>query len=290
MATELTTPAPLVMKDYKTDRKPIWCPGCGDFGVLAALQKALVELQIQPENIAAVSGIGCSGRFPGFVSSYGLHTVHGRALTVATGVKLGNPDLTVFALGGDGDAFSIGGNHLAHCARRNPDITYVIMDNEVYGLTKGQFSPTTHGGWLSKTDPYGELESSMNPGELIISYDTAWYGRGFSGKPQHLQQLIKEAIEFPGFAVVHVISPCPTFRGLDYQMGFSAKVQDLPEGYDPTNKLAAYAIVQDRDIWNIGCIYKHPGKPTAQQRLDAVKSKAGQTTQTLTTIFDSMSS
>lgn len=274
--------------DYKTSMKPIWCPGCGDFGVLSCMYKALAELGIEPHNVVTVSGIGCSGRFPGFVSSYGLHTIHGRALTVATGVKVGNPNLHVIALGGDGDAFSIGGNHLAHAARRNPDITYVIMDNEVYGLTKGQFSPTTHGGWLSKTDPYGELEGSMNPGELIISYDTAWYGRGYSGDPKSLAELMKEALAFPGFSIVHVISPCPTFRGLNYQHDFRTKVKQLPEGYDPTDKLQAYAMVQNRDEWYIGCIYKNPSKPTQQQRLEAVQSKAMQVEQTLTSIFDSM--
>lgn len=289
MSPTTATPVDRKPNDYKTERKPIWCPGCGDFGVLASLYKAFAELKIEPHQAVTVSGIGCSGRFPGFISSYGLHTVHGRALTVATGVKVGNPNLHVIALGGDGDAFSIGGNHLAHAARRNPDITYIIMDNEVYGLTKGQYSPTTHGGWLSKTDPYGETEGSMNPGELIISYDTAWYGRGYSGKPKQLTELMKEAIEFPGFAVVHVISPCTTFRGLNYQHEFATKLRDLPEGYDPTDKLGAYRMVQDRDEWYLGCIYKNPKKPTQQQRLDRVREKANpHADQTLTEIFDTM--
>ncbi|HYE80040.1 MAG TPA: thiamine pyrophosphate-dependent enzyme, partial [bacterium] len=254
-----------------------------------SLYKALADLHIEPHMAVTVSGIGCSGRIPGFVSSYGIHTVHGRALTVATGVKIANPELQVFALGGDGDAFAIGGNHLAHTARRNPDLTYIIMDNEVYGLTKGQFSPTTHGGWLSKTDPYGELEGSLNPGELIISYDTAWYGRGYSGKPKHLTELIKEAIAFPGFSVVHVISPCPTFRGINYMHEFNTKIAELPDGYDPTDKMQAYQIVQDRETWHLGCIYKHPGKPTVEQRLAQIQNKAkGTQDHSLSEIFDAM--
>lgn len=290
MSVETTTNTTAMgPNDYKTGVKPIWCPGCGDFGVLASLYKALAELNVEPHMAMTVSGIGCSGRIPGFVNSYGLHTVHGRSLTVATGVKIANPALTVFALGGDGDAFAIGGNHLAHTARRNPNITYIIMDNEVYGLTKGQFSPTTHGGWLSKTDPYGELEGSMNPGELIISYDTAWYGRGYSGKPKHLTELIKEAISFNGFSVVHVISPCPTFRGNNYQQEFTQKLKELPAGYDPTNKMSAYEIVQDRDIWHLGVIYTHPNKPTVEQRLEAIRTKANSGhEQNLTEIFDAM--
>ena len=278
----------MTANDYKTGVKPIWCPGCGDFGVLASLTKALSDLQIEPKDMVTISGIGCSGRIPGFVQSYGLHTVHGRSLTVATGVKVANPHLTVFALGGDGDAFSIGDNHVAHAARRNPDLTYIIMDNEVYGLTKGQFSPTTHGGWLSKTDPYGEVEGSLNPAELLISYDTSWYGRGYSGKPKQLVELIKAAITHKGFSVVHVISPCPTFRGLNYQHEFQAKLAELPEGYDPTDKIQAYKIAQDRDTWYMGVIYTTPNKPTLADRLDSIRGTAQQQAQTMTDIFDSM--
>ena len=146
-------------KDYKSDLKPIWCPGCGDFGVLAATYRAFAELDLDPDNTVVVSGIGCSSRFPGFVTTYGYHCVHGRALPTAMGVKMANPELEVIAVGGDGDGFAIGGGHFPHAARRNVDITYIVMDNEIYGLTKGQVSPTSLHDQKSPSSPYGNLES-----------------------------------------------------------------------------------------------------------------------------------
>lgn len=160
--TTLALDEKLTVKDLKSDVKPIWCPGCGDYGVLSSVMKVIVDKRLDPANVAVVSGIGCSGRFPAFLNAYGFHGVHGRALPLATGLKASRPDLTVFVVGGDGDAFSIGGGHLSHAARRNIDITYVVMDNEIYGLTKGQPSATSPADILELST---SGESKGNPGE-----------------------------------------------------------------------------------------------------------------------------
>src|SRR4030042_1310261 len=207
----ITLSEPIAVKNLKSDVKPIWCPGCGDFGVLNAMLKALGDLQLDPTHVAIASGIGCSGRFPAFVNSYGFHGVHGRVLPLATGIKMANPELTVFAVGGDGDAFSIGAGHLPHAARRNVDITYIVMDNEIYGLTKGQPSPTSPLGMEKKASPYGTYDSPLNPVAMVLSYGATFVARGFSSQPRDLSELIKQGVQHPGFAFIQVISPCVTF-------------------------------------------------------------------------------
>ncbi len=162
-------PVNLTPNDYKSELHPIWCPGCGDFGVLASFYKAVSELHIPQEQLVVVSGIGCSSRFPAFVNAYGLHGTHGRALPLATGVKMAHPELQVVTVGGDGDAFSIGMGHLPHAIRRNVDITYIVMDNEIYGLTKGQASPTSPVGMERKASPYGTIEKPLNPLMLALA-------------------------------------------------------------------------------------------------------------------------
>ena len=208
--------------DYKSDLKPIWCAGCGDFGVLSALYKAMAMCNLDPDNTVIVSGIGCSSRLPGFVETYGFHGVHGRALPIATGIKIANSKLNVIAVGGDGDGYSIGGGHFPHMARRNLDITYLIMNNNVYGLTKGQVSPTSMVPLASlqkpidpkrwKTTPFGMTEESINPMALAIAWDVSFVGRGFSYKPNPLAELLAKAIQHKGFALIDVFSPCPTFN------------------------------------------------------------------------------
>ena len=173
MATALAATNQVAMADLKGKVDPDWCPGCGDFGVLAAVQKALVELQIPNHNVVTISGIGCSSNFPGFINTYGMHTLHGRALAVATGVKLANHDLTVLVTGGDGDGFGIGGNHFVHSMRRNVDLLYIVMDNQIYGLTTGQTSPTSRLGMKTKSMPFGNIEAPVNP----ISRRTQGRGR-----------------------------------------------------------------------------------------------------------------
>ena len=176
-----TTVSEYTPQSYKGDEHPIWCPGCGDFGVLASLYNALAGLKINPKDLVVVSGIGCSGRTPGFVKSYGFHSVHGRVLPVALGVKLANPNLEVIGVGGDGDGFAIGGGHIPHAARRNSDMTYLIMDNATYGLTKGQYSPTSQVGFQAGSTPYGNIERPLNPLAMLIAYGATFIGQGYSG-------------------------------------------------------------------------------------------------------------
>lgn len=199
--------------DYRSATQPIWCPGCGDYAVLAAVTRALAELGVPRHMVAAVSGIGCSSRIPAYTSCYGFHGVHGRALPIASGLKLARPDLTVLAFGGDGDGFSIGGNHFLHACRRNVDITYVVMDNQVYGMTKGQASPTTAADWRAgKLTPEGPGARPLDPARLALACGAGFVARGFAGQLNEAARLIVEGVRHPGFSVIHLLSPCVTFR------------------------------------------------------------------------------
>src|SRR5579872_7307801 len=182
MATATLTTKPLTMADMKGKADPDWCPGCGDFGVLAALQKALVELQIPTHRTVTISGIGCSSNLPGYINTYGMHTLHGRALAVATGAQMANHSLKVIVTGGDGDGYGIGANHLLHAMRRNVDLTYIVMDNQIYGLTTGQTSPTSIKGMKTKSTPHGSVENAINPMPLAMIGGATYVARGFSGK------------------------------------------------------------------------------------------------------------
>ncbi len=251
--------AVLTASDFKSDTKPIWCPGCGDFSVLTALTKALAELARPREQVALISGIGCSSRIPAYTRVYGLHGVHGRALAVAAGVKLANPDLTVIAAGGDGDGLSIGGNHFLHACRRNVDMTYVLMDNQVYGMTKGQASPTTAPEWCeSKLTPHGTGVSPVAPLHLALASEVNFFARGFAGKPNELAALILAGIAHPGFSVIHVLSPCVTFR--PEQRGWKSVVHasDAPPASDPAEALARYA---GDDGFTTGILYQADRAP-----------------------------
>ncbi|MBD3237838.1 MAG: 2-oxoacid:ferredoxin oxidoreductase subunit beta [Candidatus Eisenbacteria bacterium] len=234
---EAGTEAPAARKgrDYRGRLKPIWCPGCGNFGILSAMLNAFADLEIDPDNLAVVSGIGCSSRLPGFVRAYGFHGVHGRALPTAVGVKLGNPRLTVMVVGGDGDGLSIGAGHFPHVARRNVDITYLMLDNRTYGLTKGQTSPTTPHGFLTKTSPAGVIETPLNPVAFAISFGAGYVARAYTVNTRAVRQVIADAIRHPGFAMVHLLTPCVTFgRGSGYDF-FNERIQPLPEDHDPTD-------------------------------------------------------
>jgi 2-oxoglutarate ferredoxin oxidoreductase subunit beta len=257
-------------KDYKSDLKPIWCPGCGDFGVLNALYKALSQCDLDPENTVVVSGIGCSSRLPGFVSTYGFHGVHGRALPIATGIKASRPDLNVIVVGGDGDGYSIGGGHFPHCARRNPDMTYLIMNNNTYGLTKGQVSPTSMVPLASlspkidpkrwKTTPYGMMEDSINPIAEAIAWDVSFVARGFSYNPNQLTDLLVQAIRHKGFSLLDVFSPCPTFNSDQTDEFYRSKTFDVPPDHDAKDPVKAFELALRKDGYPIGVIYKHENK------------------------------
>ena len=228
--------AVLKPNDYKSKVDPDWCAGCGDFGVLRGLQKACAELGIRPHEILTVSGIGCSSNFPGFFNAYGMHTLHGRALAVATGAQLANHELNVVATGGDGDGYGIGGNHFAHTARRNLNITYLVMNNQIYGLTTGQISPTSSTGMKTKSTPFGSVEMPVNPITTAIMNGATFVARGYSGDGKQLVGLMKMAIQHKGFALIDIFSPCVTFNHDNDYNFFKPRVKRLEdENHDPSD-------------------------------------------------------
>jgi 2-oxoglutarate ferredoxin oxidoreductase subunit beta len=230
----------LTARDFKGMAEPDWCAGCGDFGVLNCLQRACAELGLRPHEILTVSGIGCSSNTPGYLNAYGMHTLHGRALAVAAGAKMGNHQLNVIATGGDGDGYGIGGNHFAHTARRNVDLTYVVMNNQIYGLTTGQVSPTSVVGMKTKSTPFGSVELPANPITTAIMNGATFVARGYSGDIRHLTELMKKAIQHTGFALIDVLSPCVTFNLDNTHSFFKDRVKKLEdEEHDPSDWKAA---------------------------------------------------
>ena len=246
-------------EDFKSEVKVTWCPGCGDFGVLNATYKALAEQGYDTKDVVVVSGIGCSSRFPFFVSTYGFHGVHGRALPIATGIKMSRPELEVVVFGGDGDAFAIGAGHFVHACRRNIDMCYVIMDNAVYGLTKGQYSPTSQLGFISKTTPTGSSEEGINPLMLAIASGATYVARGFSSKPKELTKLIVDGINHKGFAVIDCYSPCPTFNKINTFNYWREETQPLPGDHDPSDMGAAITLALTSDPLYLGVFYQQEG-------------------------------
>jgi 2-oxoglutarate/2-oxoacid ferredoxin oxidoreductase subunit beta len=245
-------------KDFATATPSWWCPGCGDFGVLASLKSACAELSLNPKDVAFVSGIGCSGKISGYLHSYAFHGVHGRALPVATAVKLANNGLTVIAAGGDGDGFAIGAGHFLHAVRRNANITYIVMDNQTYGLTKGQSSPTSDLGYVTGTSPGGNPDAPLNGMAVALSAGGTFIARGFSAQPKKLIELIKSAIEHPGFSVVEVMSPCVTYNKHNTFAWFKENVFDVTqiEGYDNTNRQHAFEALTAEGKIPLGIIYQ----------------------------------
>ena len=262
-------PEKLTKKQLKADH-PTWCPGCGDFTVLACFFKILEELQFPHEKICTIAGIGCSSRFPYFVNSHGLHFIHGRALPLATGVSLSRPDLHVFAFGGDGDGFSIGGNHLEHCARKNPNLTYIIMDNFVYGLTKKQTSPTSPIGFQSKTDPNGAMDMPVNPMKKLVASGASFIARTHSTQVKHMTEMFKRAIQHPGFSVIEVLSECPVFykgafddgnprKGGEFEIIDEKTSDGTPEDnekHDVTSETAAFSLADIQYPGKFGVFYQ----------------------------------
>lgn len=279
MSTELT------VASYKTDLKPIWCPGCGDYGALNPFYQAMMDCGLVPKDTVIVSGIGCSGRFPYFCSTYGFHGVHGRALPTAAGMKMASPNLNIFAVGGDGDGLGIGGGHIAHVARKNVDLVYLLLDNSIYGLTKGQSSPTSPLPMSSKTAPYGYVEDPLDPIAMYIAYNISFVARGFSGKPKQLRELFTQAIRHKGFAMVHVFSPCVTFNKQVTFKTFNDLVKELPEDHDPANRVKAMEYALDRSTLWTGVFYRE-ARPTMQDRVADIQKRAGRY-RDLNELFDS---
>ena len=263
---------PVTMKDYKVDTFPTWCPGCGDFSVLAGITKALATAGKHPKDVAVVSGIGCSSNLPHFLKAYGIHSLHGRSLPVAQGIKLANPDMVVIATGGDGDGYGIGAGHWVHAMRRNLDMTYVVMNNEIYGLTTGQTSPTSLVGHKTKSTPYGNVEMPINPIGLALMAGATFVARGFSGDAKGLSTIIQKGIEHKGFSFIDVQSPCVTYNKLNTYDWHRERVYNLQDkGHDVSDFNAA---VQRALEWPtldpegkepIGIFYQTTSRPTYEE-------------------------
>ena len=257
-------------KEYKSDLKPIWCPGCGDFGVVQAIYRALAAVGRPPHEIAFISGIGCSSRIPGYTTVYGFNSVHGRALPIAQGIKLANPELLVLAAGGDGDGFSIGGGHLPHTVRRNLDLTYIVMDNQIYGLTKGQLSPTSPRGLETVTSAHGSLEAPVNPLLYVLAYGAPFVAQGTPADMAGLAAVIEEGIRYPGFAFINVQSPCVTFGEDDHQLK-DHKASMIPlasVGHDAADRLRAMDLAQEYGAkLYTGVLYRNPAPPPTYEAL-----------------------
>jgi 2-oxoglutarate ferredoxin oxidoreductase subunit beta len=242
-------------KDYKSALKPVWCPGCGDFAVLNAITKALAFMELPREEVALITGIGCSSRIAAYTSLYGFHGVHGRALALASGLKAARPDLTVLVAGGDGDGLSIGGNHFIHACRRNMNMTYIIMDNEVYGMTKGQASPTTAPDWAdSKLTPQGSGVRPFQPAGLALTAGASFIARGFTGDPNGLAKILVAAMQHEGFSFVQALSPCPTFRPEQMQWKHHVRAFEAGTTSDP---IEAAQRIQADDGMSAGIIFQN---------------------------------
>jgi 2-oxoglutarate/2-oxoacid ferredoxin oxidoreductase subunit beta len=246
-------------KEFRNNVKPNWCPGCGDFSVQAAIQRAAANVGLEPESLAVISGIGCSGRISGYINAYGLHGIHGRALPIAQGVKLANRELTVIASGGDGDGFAIGMGHTVHAIRRNLDITYIVMDNQIYGLTKGQTSPRSAEGFKTKSTPEGSIESTLSPLEIALSAGATFIAQSFSSDLKQLTSLIEQGLQHKGFSLINVFSPCVTFNKVNTYDWFKENIVNLEQfpDYDPSNRMAAMNKIMETNGMLTGLIYQN---------------------------------
>ncbi|HTL16414.1 MAG TPA: 2-oxoacid:ferredoxin oxidoreductase subunit beta [Patescibacteria group bacterium] len=263
-ATQTLSPARFQAGDFKSDLKPIWCPGCGDFGVVTAITRALAAIGRPPHEIAFVSGIGCSSRIPGYTTAYGFNTVHGRSLPIAQGIKLANPELLVLVASGDGDGFSIGGGHVPHVIRRNIDLTYIVMDNQIYGLTKGQLSPTSRRGRKTVSSTLGSFEEPVNPLLYVMGYGASFVAQGTPGDMAGLTRIIEEGIRYPGFAFINVQSPCVTYGEEEQQLkAQKTRIQSLDSiEHDPTDRARATELAREYGTkLYTGVLYRNPNPP-----------------------------
>jgi 2-oxoglutarate ferredoxin oxidoreductase subunit beta len=253
---------PLPLAEYKSETQPDWCPGCGDFSVLAGIQQALSILEIKPHEVMIVSGIGCSSNLPGFINAYGMHTLHGRSVAVAGGAWFANHEMPVIACGGDGDGYGIGIGHFIHAMRRNVNLTYVVMNNGIYGLTTGQVSPTSPIGMKTKSTPRGNIERPINPVALALAAGATYVARGASSDTKHMAQLIAGGIKHRGFALVDVFSPCVTYNKLQTYEWLRKSIYKLEEDHDVTNLTAAFERAQEwGDRIPVGLFYRDESRP-----------------------------
>jgi len=274
-ALEATERKGLTKKEIAADH-PTWCPGCGDFSVLALYFKLIEKRKLHHEKITTVAGIGCSSRFPYFVQAHGVHYIHGRALALASGISLSRPDLHPFVFGGDGDAFSIGGNHFNHTARKNINLTYVVMDNWVYGLTKKQTSPTSPLGFKSKTDGWGAVDYPINPMKQAIAAGATFVARTTHTNPKHVLQMMEAAMDHDGFSFIECLSECVEF----YEGAFDAsnprkggEFNLVPSDHDSRDEMAAYKLADTPFPGHFGVFYK-ADKPTKNEKEKEIVDKA----------------
>ncbi|NOX73473.1 MAG: 2-oxoacid:ferredoxin oxidoreductase subunit beta [Alphaproteobacteria bacterium] len=262
---------------YRSKSLPTWCPGCGYYSMAEGLTFALRRLEIAYKDVVVVSGIGCASRFPFFFKTYGFHTLHGRVLPVATGVKIANDALTVVAVGGDGDAFAIGGGHIPHAARRNIDMTYLVFDNGIYGLTKGQTSPTSAVGFKTSSTPYENSDVPLNPLMMLLSYGASWVGQAYAGHQHDLADMITQAMSHKGFSFLRILSPCVTFDKTDNTYAnLNLHVHDLPQDHDTSNLMAAMQAASQTDKPALGVYFKDD-RPTLAQAMNATATRASGT-------------
>lgn len=262
-------------KDFRNQVKPNWCPGCGDFSVQAAIQRAAANVGLEPHELAVISGIGCSGRISGYIHAYGLHGIHGRALPIAQGLKMANRDLTVIASGGDGDGFAIGMGHTIHAIRRNLDVTYIVMDNQIYGLTKGQTSPRSAEGFKTKSTPEGSIESPLSPLEMALAAGATFVAQSFSSNLKQLTELIEAGLKHKGFALINVFSPCVTFNKINTYDWFKEHIvntEDIQD-YDPSNRINAMTKLMETGGMLCGLIYQNKEKKAYQDLIPGFKEE-----------------
>lgn len=262
-------------KEFRNNVKPNWCPGCGDFSVQAAIQRAAANVGLEPEQLAVISGIGCSGRISGYINAYGLHGIHGRSLPIAQGVKLANRELTVIASGGDGDGFAIGMGHTVHAIRRNLDVTYIVMDNQIYGLTKGQTSPRSAEGFKTKSTPEGSIESTLSPLEIALSAGATFVAQSFSSDLKQLTMLIEEGLKHKGFSLINVFSPCVTFNKVNTYDWFKENIVNLEQfpDYDPSNRIAAMTKIMETNGMVTGLIYQNKERKAYDEMIVGFKEQ-----------------
>ena len=270
----MSNTATVTIAEYQGTEHPTWCPGCGDFPILKCIKEALVQLEIPPHQVVMTSGIGCGSKLPHYMRVNEFNSIHGRALPVAMGLKLANHELTIISITGDGDGYGIGGNHFIHTCRRNPDIVHIVENNQVYGLTKGQYSPTSDLGYVTTTSPEGTIEAAINPMALAIAAGATFVSRVSAGNPKHMTEVIMKAIEHKGYALVDVLQPCVTYNKKNTYAWYKERsyvVNDEP-GYDPRDKVAAFRKAHEwEERIPIGIIYREEGRQTYEEQVTVLK-------------------
>lgn len=260
------------IEDYK-GQTPAWCPGCGDFGILRAFKEAVVEMGMEPHQFTIVSGIGQASKFPHYLKCNTFNGLHGRTLPVSTGIRLSNHGMPVIAVAGDGDCYGEGGNHLIHAIRRNINVKLFVHDNQIYGLTKGQASPTSMEGMMTKTQPFGVFSEQLNPLALAISLDCSFVARSFAGDTNHLKEMIKEAMNHKGFSLLDILQPCVTFNKVNTWEWYKKRVYQIEPEYNPEDRVEAFRrALEWGDRIPIGVIYKN-NRPTLEERVPVIQEK-----------------